>query len=530
MSTSKMHRKILALAGLLGGVALVGCAAGIKPPANTTAVKLAGGKFKMGGVDAPPDSADADPHRAKWDPCKGAKINDKFHMSCPEEVQSELIENWVEIKPFWLDTTEVTNFQYRHCVAKGDCSDPEAQEAGDPAKPGHHKGYYSGDKYKQYPVIGVTWEEANDFCSFVGGRLPTEAEWEFAATDGGKDDALVAFGAARCAGDDGGSVAFGKCSSNEALPVGTANADVINGVHDLVGNVQEWVADKFDYLAYCDNGVNDAYNTAAVGKFPTQAGGDPPASLKVPDLCLDNDGTTDSEKYPGKGCNLRLDKCVGECVAWNAGASGFDPDRAPTEFAEPVCRDRIGKAPPTGTDCSKPDDATMCPELADQDLADCKSYCTCVADLATTLAGTDGNSCLYNCMNDYTECATLGVDKPYEAHRDACVDESAAFACLDTQTQAGADPRLRVRPTCLPRGTEAAPIALFEGGKNVAAKTHAKTTLKDNGAERHVFRGAQFQESDACVLRPTRRETYSKIAYSGTVGFRCAYDGDPAAK
>jgi len=89
------------------------------------------------------------------------------------------------------------------------------------------------------PVTGVSWAEAKSHCQAVGGRLPTEAEWEYAARAGTTTryyDSLPAI------------AWFSDNSEGEPHPVGgkTANA---YGLHDMLGNVSEWVLDRY-YNAY----------------------------------------------------------------------------------------------------------------------------------------------------------------------------------------------------------------------------------------------------------------------------------------
>ena len=501
--------------GLLGLAVLAAgaCAAGIDPPADPPTVKITGGKFAMGG--------------GQFDPCNGSNVTDVFTLVCPDKVQSELTRNWVEVKPFWIDEIEVTNFRYRHCVALDECKEPEAQEAGDPKKPdGHHKGYYGKDAFKDYPVIGVTWEQAKNYCERQGGRLPTEAEWEFVATDGGQVDTTEKLrGLVRECDEGKGEVAFGSCSKADILEAGSGAKDVTEaGVHDMAASVQEWVADTFDYLAYCKASASAGYTEASPGKFPRFAGNVPPAEVRGPEACLDAkvDENTSAE-YPGNGCNQRLTECAGQCSkSWKTGTNRSTAQSV-ADFADTLCRQRVG-SPPEGTDCTASGDAA-CAAVAEADRPTCVGFCACNAD-QVTLAGTDGGDCLHQCMTAYIGCATTGLANGYEAVRGACVDPAAGFACLDTQPNASASSKqFRMRPTCLPRGTEAAPFAGYEGQKNVPIDPSKNGALDG----RHVIRGANYQEDDACVLRATRRETWQDVGYSGVVGFRCAYDSDPAA-
>lgn len=498
----------------LWALAAAACSEGIDPPPPTPAVKIEGGTFTMGG--------------GTYDPCNASKVTDEFIISCNDKVQSELVENRVEVKTFWLDTIEVTNFRYEHCVAVGDCGSPEATQAGDPKKQqGHHKKYYDTETYKHYPVIGVTAEQAEKYCAAQGGRLPTEAEWEFAATSRGDAAAVGDLHAAAKTCEGKGEVGFGSCSGQDVLETGTATADVTaEGVHDMLANAQEWVADTFDYLAYCQASSIAGFEKGKTNKFPRLKNGQPPADVRGPDECLDADDSMSTD-FPGKGCAQRLQDCAGQCgTTWNA-TNARSTAQAQADFADSLCRKRLG-APPEATDCSRGasacDGIDAAAEGGAEQKAACEAFCACSADLGPQ-AGTNGGECLQTCMQGYVDCAVGGVTNGYETERKACLDASVGFACVDVQTTDGGSARNRMRPICLPRGTDAAPYKAYEGSKNTPHEASEVGGVDGH----HVIRGAAFQDADACQARVTRRETWTDVAYSGTVGFRCAYDSDPAA-
>jgi len=157
----------------------------------------------------------------------------------------------VAVDGFWLDRTEVTNAQYQRCVAAGACAPP--LEAGSQMRPC----YYGDEAYRDYPVVCVTWQQAADYCHWAGARLPTEAEWEYAARgpagrafpwgdafDGTRlnyCDANCDLGPNDPAVDDG----YTDTAPVGAFPAGASWC----GALDMAGNVREWVADYYDRYA-----------------------------------------------------------------------------------------------------------------------------------------------------------------------------------------------------------------------------------------------------------------------------------------
>jgi formylglycine-generating enzyme required for sulfatase activity len=144
----------------------------------------------------------------------------------------------VVVKAFAIDRTEVTRERYAACVAAKKCkAAPPAPEGDEP-------------QAAKLPVTGVSWADAQAFCKFAGGRLPTEAEWEKAAR--GADGREYPWGdAADCSRANWGNFdGEGPCAGkNPGRPVpvgGYPDGASPYGALDLGGNVWEWVADKYD--------------------------------------------------------------------------------------------------------------------------------------------------------------------------------------------------------------------------------------------------------------------------------------------
>jgi formylglycine-generating enzyme required for sulfatase activity len=133
----------------------------------------------------------------------------------------------VTVKAFQLSKTLVTADQYGRCVADGKCVKPSCGSRGD-----------------DHPVVCVSWDQAQAFARWAGGRLPSEAEWEYAARSGGKEKKYP-WGAdeqvcERAVFGSGGS----GCASSSTRPVCSKPAgNTEQGLCDMAGNVWEWTQD-----------------------------------------------------------------------------------------------------------------------------------------------------------------------------------------------------------------------------------------------------------------------------------------------
>ncbi len=140
-------------------------------------------------------------------------------------------EKTVSLDEYWIYQTEVTNSMYAFCVSVGACA-PPAQELGTPV--------YDNPIYANYPIVGVSWDMAANYCTWIGGSLPTEAQWEKAAR--GVAGASYPWGSQEADCDLGN---FAGCVG--ALTDVTKYADGASpfGALDMAGNVFEWVNDYY---------------------------------------------------------------------------------------------------------------------------------------------------------------------------------------------------------------------------------------------------------------------------------------------
>ena len=152
----------------------------------------------------------------------------------------------VSLSDFWIYQVEVSNHMYRLCVDLGNCSPPDPKD----------NPIFYDRREGSKPVVGLNWSQASDYCGFVNGRLPTEAEWE--KTMRGPDGNLYPWGneAPTC-----NLLNFDACIHKTTFVGSYPQGESYYKALDGAGNVFEW--------------VNDWYSANYYGAAPTQ---DPPGA------------------------------------------------------------------------------------------------------------------------------------------------------------------------------------------------------------------------------------------------------------
>lgn len=249
-------------------------------------------------VEVPPSQTRANFRVPVWDRVPEIRIGaGPFDMGCHPRNQYDYCGfdetfHRVNLDTYYIDQYEVTNARYKACVDAGKCTPPASSQSR------HRVNYYPW--HSNYPVINVTWHQAAAFCTWASKRLPTEAEWERAASSfsyGVKNKyvwgnnwqrlnantsgclnptpatarqcalAVEAAAAQNCSNVyhqwtqpwwDIPGITYGarSCGSlwphsllgdgKDTIPVGSVGGDrSYSGVRDMAGNVQEWVNDWY---------------------------------------------------------------------------------------------------------------------------------------------------------------------------------------------------------------------------------------------------------------------------------------------
>jgi len=122
------------------------------------------------------------------------------------------------------------------------------------------------DGNENLPVSYITWEGANKFCIWAGGRLPTEAEWEYSARGGSKSEGYKYSGS-----NDIYLVGWSLASTDKIQPVGLKKANEL-GLYDMSGNVSEMCSDWYDKDYYYNSPVNNPQGPLT-GEYKVLRGG-----------------------------------------------------------------------------------------------------------------------------------------------------------------------------------------------------------------------------------------------------------------
>jgi len=175
----------------------------------------------------------------------------------PRQADEGPVHDVTFARGFWIGKYEVTVARYQACRDEGVCGEPSVAD-----QDGAGWGLNTlANGRSDHPQNGLQWQQAVDYCTWCGMRLPSEAEWEYAAK--GPVHRKYPWGDVpepTCANDtavfneDGDQVGYG-CGDGGTAPVGLSVAGASwSGALDMSGNIREWVEDCW-HGSYGDDGT-----------------------------------------------------------------------------------------------------------------------------------------------------------------------------------------------------------------------------------------------------------------------------------
>lgn len=187
-----------------------------------------------------------------------------FVMGSNDGGSDEAPAHLVFVDSFMIGRYEVTNRQYVQCIRAGVCVSVSNIK----------------DGQELYPIGGPSWYDAQNYCDWLGGRLPTEAEWEKAARGGlegkrypwGDEDPTCTKGVTN------GANIYGEGCPLSAMPVGSFAPNGY-GLYDMSGNVWEWVNSL--YWSYPYRSADGRENIDIPGARILRGGSSDPYTINV---------------------------------------------------------------------------------------------------------------------------------------------------------------------------------------------------------------------------------------------------------
>jgi formylglycine-generating enzyme required for sulfatase activity len=170
------------------------------------------------------------------------RLLERFGVRRADIFSAESPRHRVTLAPFLIDRFEVTNARFRKFLDTHPVWRPGNVAAR--LHNGNHLKHWNGGEYPEgkadHPVVNVSWYAAVSFCRWAGARLPTEAEWEYAAR-GGLSDKTFPWGDEM---PDAKRANYSASGVGDTLAVGSYAPNGY-GLYDMAGNVWEYTADEW---------------------------------------------------------------------------------------------------------------------------------------------------------------------------------------------------------------------------------------------------------------------------------------------
>jgi len=274
----------------------------------------------------------------------------------------------ISLSPFYIDRFEVTNAEYREylnaMVESGDLTEQEYRErlpdsTAFRATRARWRSYFYNDANADRPVVALTWNEARQYCAWEGKRLPTEAEWEYAAR-AGRTGGLYPWSGVFARHDGQYLANFNPERQGMAADGYAFTAPVGHfppnrwGLHDMAGNAAEWTLDAYTPSYSQLSSLNPAHRDSSEQRHVVRGGSYASRSFNIGVGKRSYQNQTEASTQTGFRCAADVSQIESDGQSPGPGfnrptppANNSDPSDQQTTGSPPDDEDPSGDAPPS---------------------------------------------------------------------------------------------------------------------------------------------------------------------------------------
>ena len=271
----------------------------------------------------------------------------------------------VTVSSFYIDRFEITNKDYRDFISdlsgeKRDKRLPDSTAWDEAASRANWKTYFYGSERSDYPVVAVTWQDAREYCQWEGKRLPTEAEWEYAAR-AGRVGGVYPWAGFSPRDPQGRYLANfnpgrqGQAADGYAFtaPVGSYPPNRW-GMHDVAGNVAEWVRDAYTPSYSALSGLDPVYTDKKEKRHVVRGGSWASNAFQI------GVGVRNYQKEDKASARIGF-RCAADVSSIEGKQESLGPDPSPPPQTQPGAGQQGEQAPPPQGEQAPPPQGEQAP-------------------------------------------------------------------------------------------------------------------------------------------------------------------------